>query len=117
MEVVQRAEDTLPALSEHVRVNHRGGHVGMAQQFLDGADVVPRCRRCVAKLCRKLCALITLVNPALCTATSMALLTTAGSTWWRRTTPLRGSVDTSRAGNKHCQLQSLATPGYLRSNA
>jgi len=38
-EIIQRAGHALAALLEHRRVNHRGGHVGMTQQFLDGADV------------------------------------------------------------------------------
>ena len=39
VEIIQRAGYTLAALLDHMRVNHRGGHVGMPQQFLDGADV------------------------------------------------------------------------------
>ena len=38
-EIIQRAGDTLPALLNHMRVNHRGGQIGMSQQFLDRADV------------------------------------------------------------------------------
>ena len=34
-EIVQRAGDTLPALLHGLRVNHRGGQIGMSQQFLD----------------------------------------------------------------------------------
>jgi hypothetical protein len=79
-QIVQRAGHTLPALLEHVRVDHRGGHIGMAQQFLDGADVRAPLQEVRRKLCRKLCALITLVSPARCAATLMALLIAAGST-------------------------------------
>ena len=42
----------------HVGVDHGGGHVRMAQQLLDGANVaaVPQqIRRCVAKQCRSVC--------------------------------------------------------------
>ena len=61
---------------------------------------VLRCNWRVAKLSLKLCALITLVNPTRRAATLIAMFTTAGSTCCRRTSPLRGSVDTSRAGNQ-----------------
>ena len=39
---------------------------------------VPRCSKCVAKLCRKVWALICLVNPARRVATLIALLITLG---------------------------------------
>jgi hypothetical protein len=39
-ELVERAPDAVAALIEDVRVNHRGGHVYVAEQFLDGPDVV-----------------------------------------------------------------------------
>ena len=38
----QRAFDAAAALVQHVRVDHRRLHVGMAQQLLDRADVVAR---------------------------------------------------------------------------
>ena len=37
--IIQRAGYALAALLEHMRVNHRRGHIGMTQQFLDSADV------------------------------------------------------------------------------
>ena len=30
---IQRAEHPAPALAQHMRVNHGGAHIGMAQQF------------------------------------------------------------------------------------
>ena len=39
LEIIQGAGHALATLLEHMRVNHRGGHIGMAQKFLDGADV------------------------------------------------------------------------------
>jgi hypothetical protein len=39
MEIIQGAGHALAALLEDMRVNHGGGHVGVAQQFLDGADI------------------------------------------------------------------------------
>jgi len=36
---IQRTAHPQPALPQHVRVNHRGGHVVVAQQFLDRPDV------------------------------------------------------------------------------
>jgi hypothetical protein len=41
---------------------------------------VPRWSKCVAKECRKVCALIGFVSPARRTATLIALLMTLGST-------------------------------------
>ena len=34
--------DRNPWLVQHVRVNHRGGYIGMPQQLLNGADIVAR---------------------------------------------------------------------------
>jgi hypothetical protein len=41
-EPVQRADHAAPALVQHMRINHRGGHVRMAEQFLHRADVIAR---------------------------------------------------------------------------
>lgn len=35
---IQRAEHAAPALVEHMRVNHGGADIGMAQQLLHRAD-------------------------------------------------------------------------------
>lgn len=39
-ELVQRACHAATALVQHVGVDHRGRHIGMAEQFLHGTDVV-----------------------------------------------------------------------------
>ena len=80
-QIIQRAGHALAALLEHMRVNHRGGHIGVAQEFLDGSDVrapLQEMRR--EAFCLNVCALMTLVNPARRAAPLMALFTTAGST-------------------------------------
>src|SRR5450759_765622 len=38
-QIIQGAGHALAALLEHMRVDHRGGDIGMAQEFLDGSDV------------------------------------------------------------------------------
>ena len=68
----------------------------------------PRCKRWVAKLCRKVCALTLLVIPLLRAAALMALMITLGSIWWRLVIPLLGSTESVLAGNTYCQSQSLA---------
>ncbi len=40
-QIIQWAGNALASLLEHVRVDHRGGHVAMAQQLLNRADVSP----------------------------------------------------------------------------
>ena len=40
LQTVGRAYDPVPATVQDMRVDHRRAHVGMAQQLLDGADVV-----------------------------------------------------------------------------
>lgn len=76
---------------------------------------MPRCSKWVAKLCREVYALIRLVSPALCAATLMDFLTMLKSIWCRRTTPVRRSVERSRAGNTYCQPHSFAAFEYLRA--
>ena len=39
---IERAAHATPAAIEHVGVDHRGFHIGMAEQLLHGADVVAR---------------------------------------------------------------------------
>ena len=41
-QAVQRAAHRAAAHAQHVGVDHRGADVGVAQQFLHGADVVTR---------------------------------------------------------------------------
>jgi hypothetical protein len=40
-QIVQGAGDTLPALLHDMGVYHRGGHIGVAKQVLNGADIRP----------------------------------------------------------------------------
>ncbi len=40
LDLVKRAADAAPATIEHVGVDHRRGHIAMAQQLLHGAYVV-----------------------------------------------------------------------------
>lgn len=39
-ELVQRTRHPTPAFVQHMGADHRGRHVGVAEQFLHGADVV-----------------------------------------------------------------------------
>ena len=78
--IIQRAGYALAALLDDMGVNHRSSNVGMTQEFLDGADVRAPLQEVCRKAFRKVCALITFVNPTRRAATLMALLTTAGST-------------------------------------
>ena len=63
-----------------MRVNHRGGNIGMTQELLDGANVRAPLQEVRRKTVARVCALMTLVNLARRAATLMALLATAGST-------------------------------------
>ena len=40
-QIIQGGGHALAALLEHMRIDHRGGDIGMAQEFLDGTDVRP----------------------------------------------------------------------------
>ena len=72
--------DTLPALLYDMGVDHRGGHIGVAEEVLNGGISVPRCSKWVANEWRKVWALMALVRPARRTAALIALLMTLGST-------------------------------------
>ena len=37
--------------------------------------------------------------------------------WWRRITPLRGSIDITALGNTHCQPQARGALGYFIDSA
>ena len=40
--LIERTAHTHSSTVEHMRVQHRGGHVAMPQQFLHGADIISR---------------------------------------------------------------------------
>src|SRR5437016_3584026 len=114
VEQVERAAHAGHALLHDVRVDHGRGHVLVAQKLLHGADVVALSSKWVAKLCRKVWALMCLVKPAWRTAAAMARWSGPSCTWWRPTLPLRGSRDSCREASRNCQPSSRGALGYLR---
>ena len=116
-EIVQRAGDTLPALLNHMRVNHRGGQIGMSQQFLDGADVR-------APLQQVRCEAVPEGVRADYLGQSHASRRHLDRLVDHRRVhvmPPHHSAARVRGhsprGKQFCQLQSLAAPWYLRSSA
>ena len=72
---------------------------------------VPRCSKCLVKLCRNVCALTLLVISVWRTACFIALLIADWSRWWRRIIQLRGSFERPRTGNTYCGVLDLRLIG------
>jgi hypothetical protein len=51
--------------AEHMRIDLRGGQVGVAEHDLNGAEVAPRSSKCVANEWRSTCGLSSRWMPAL----------------------------------------------------
>ena len=117
LQAIQRAFRPAAALSQHVGVDHRRGHVVVPQQLLNRPDIRPPLKGVRGKTMSKSVARNAFGNPHPRHCGLDGSVDGDLVQMMRLITPERGSWDKSRAGNTYCHLHSRAAPRYFRSRA
>src|SRR2546426_1299485 len=100
-----------------MRVDHRGADILVAEQLLDGPDVVTLLEQVGGKRVTEGVARGRLGNPGTADRILTARWRTDSWRWWRRRWPVRPSIYRRVAGKIHCHPQSRPAFGDLRVSA
>jgi hypothetical protein len=108
--LVERTANSHRPAVEDVGIYHRRSDVGVAEEFLDGSEVVTcfeplGCKRDATR-CDSWPVWLAVLTAAL-----TAFWTTVSWRWCRRNSPVSSSLYWRGAGNTQCQRQSLAALG------
>jgi hypothetical protein len=90
--IVEGAPDAVGAAVEDVGVDHGRADVVVAEQLLDGADVVAVLKEVGCKAVAKGVGVTGFDTPAVWAAARTVRWTTVSWMWWRRTSPVAASV-------------------------
>ena len=116
-EQLSRTLDAASTPVEHMGIDHRRTDVLVTEQFLHGADVIPRfeymgCKGMTQGMTRGWFRDACLANRHMHSPLEHLLVGMV-----RLTMPVRGSRDNLAAGNTYCHTQARFAWGYLRSRA
>jgi len=123
--LVERTADRQAAAIQNVGIDHGGLDILVAEEFLNGSDIVPGFEQVRGKAMPECVTTRGLGEagqthrvPSFHSGQALtARWRLLSSTWWRRLTPVRGSIERRSDGKTYCQPHSLFALGYLRSSA